>query len=40
MAITEDTSPSHIINDVRCMMSEEETKKNLDVGLRKATERE
>jgi hypothetical protein len=31
MAITEDISPSHIIKDVKCIMSEVETKKNLDV---------
>ena len=40
MAITEDISPSHIIKDVKCIMSEVETRKNLDVRLRKATERE
>jgi hypothetical protein len=39
MAITKDASPSHIIKDVRRIMSEEEKRKNLDVGLRKATER-
>jgi hypothetical protein len=39
MAITKDTNPSHIMKDVRRIMSEEETRKNLDVGLRKATER-
>jgi hypothetical protein len=39
IAIAKDTSPSQIIKDVRCIMSEVETRKNLAVRLRKETER-
>jgi hypothetical protein len=35
MANTEDANPNHIIKDVRCIMSEVETRKNLDVRLLK-----